>query len=155
MERYEIYTAGAMEAYDGTGKANEWREKVKDYFENSFRNVFIINPVDFYSYGSNLHKTESEIFRYDLFRLKKAHVVLVNLDCIRKSIGTCIELYEAFKSGIPVIGFIDKELNREGLIKEIHPWIYECITRIETGKYAREKAIAHIENYYLTGGEKE
>ena len=154
MERYEIYTAGAMEAYDGTDKASEWREKTERYFEDNFRNVFIVNPVDFYSYGSNLHKTESEIFRYDLFRLKKAHVVLVNLDSIRKSIGTCIEVYEAYKSGIPVIGFIGDELDKEELIKKIHPWIHECITRTETGTYAREKAIAHIENYYLTGGEK-
>lgn len=53
----------------------------------------------------------------------------MNLNDIRKSIGTCIEVYEAYKSDIPVIGFLDEELPVEAMVNLIHPWIYCCIDR--------------------------
>ena len=44
------------------------------------------------------------------------YVILVNLNDIRKSIGTCIEVYEAYKKDIPVIGFLNDELPIEAMI---------------------------------------
>lgn len=73
---------------------------------------------------------------------------MVNLNDIRKSIGTCIEVYEAYKNNIPVVGFLDDELPIEEMIKLIHPWIYCCVDRIETGKYSLNKAINYIIDYY-------
>lgn len=144
----KIYTAGAMEAYAGTNVAELWRKEVKEFFRNIDSNIKIINPTDYYAYGSNLHKSEQEIFKFDLRKVKESDVLFVNLNNIRNSIGTCIECYEAYKSGIPVIGFIDKDCTLEELIKIIHPWIYCCMDRIETGDDVMSKAMMYIKDYY-------
>lgn len=150
---FKIYLAGAMEAYDGTEKAKIWRKQVERYFDKYHYGVRVINPTDFYDYGSNIDKNDCEIFRFDLYNLKTSNLVLVNLDCIRKSVGTCIEIYEAYRSGIPVIAFLNEEdayvMNREDLRNKIHTWIYECCTRIETGETALSRALTHISDYYL------
>lgn len=143
-----IYTAGAMEAYANTNKAKKWRDEAKDFFEKYTDNFIVINPTEYYSYGKNYHKNYHEIFRFDLHKVKKSDLVLVNLNDIRKSIGTCIEVYEAHKSGIPVIGFIDEKLPNELLINLVHPWIYYCVDRIETGKNSMDQAFNYIISYY-------
>lgn len=81
-------------------------------------------------------------------KVKNSDVILVNLNNIRRSIGTCIEIYEAFRSDIPVIGFIDEELPIEAMIDLIHPWIYYCVDRIETGKGSMLSACQYIKEYY-------
>ena len=143
-----IYLAGAMEIYAGTNKAEEWREDVKNYFKNDSR-VNVISPVDFYNYGSNDYKTNREVFRLDLRLVKKSDILLVNLNDIRESIGTCIECYEAYKEGIPVIGFIDDVFDISDIPEIIHPWIYCCVDRIEVGNDSMQKALEYIGDYYL------
>ncbi len=143
-----IYTAGAMEAYANTDKAEKWRNGVKEFFNKYSDNFKIINPTDYYSYGNNYHKSDIEVFKFDLRKVKNSDIVLVNLDDIRKSIGTCIEVYEAYKNDIPVIGFLDEELPIEAMIDLIHPWIYCCIDRIETGKNSMLNACQYIKEYY-------
>lgn len=143
-----IYLAGVMEAYAGTNKAKEWRDEAKEFFSKYCEDVNVVSPVDYYAYGDNLHKTDNEIFRFDLFKVKQSDVLLVNLNDIRKSIGTCIEIYEAHKSGTPVIGFLSEELPIEDMIKLIHPWVYCCVDRIETGKDSIKSAMLYIRNYY-------
>lgn len=152
-KEFKIYTAGAMEAYQGTDKAKIWRKTARIYFEK-FRlnaiNVRVINPTDYYNFDCKLDNNDCEIFRFDLYKVKSADVVLVNLDSIRQSIGTCIEVYEAYRSGIPVIGFLDSEISsKDELRNKIHTWVYECCTRIETGNRAFENALEHISDYYL------
>lgn len=137
-----------MEAYAGTNKAEEWRIHVKDFFEKNSDDYRVINPTDYYQYGKNYHKTDKEVFRFDLRKVSNSDIVLVNLNDIRKSIGTCIEVYEAYKNNIPVVGFLDNELPVEEMIKLIHPWIYCCVDRIETGKDSLNKAINYIIDYY-------
>lgn len=73
------------------------------------------------------------MFRFDLRKVRRSDVILVNLNNIRKSIGSCIEVYEAYKSNIPVIGFLDDKLPIDELTALIHPWIYFCVDRIEMG----------------------
>lgn len=147
MAKFKVYLSGAMEAYAGTDKAKEWREYCKKYFR-TYTDITVFSPTDYYEYGKNAHKTEYEVFKYDLNNLRKADIVLINLNDIRKSIGTCIEVYEAYKNNIPVIGFIDKELPIEEMIKEIHPWIYCCIDRIESGNDSLNNSLHYISNYY-------
>lgn len=137
-----------METYTGTNKAEEWRIHVKDFFEKNTDDYKVINPTDYYQYDENYHKTDKEVFRFDLRKVSNSDIVLVNLNDIRKSIGTCIEVYEAYKNNIPVIGFLDDELPIEEMIKQIHPWIYCCVDRIETGKDSLDKAINYIVDYY-------
>ena len=133
-----------METYAGTNKAEEWRIHVKDFFEKNNDDYKVINPTDYYQYGKNYHKTDKEVFRFDLRKVSNSDIVLVNLNDIRKSIGTCIEVYEAYKNNIPVVGFLNDELPVEEIIKLIHPWIYCCVDRIETGKESLNKAINYI-----------
>ena len=137
-----------METYYGTNKAEEWRKYVKEVFDRYSDNYKIINPTDYYQYGRNYHKTDKEVFRFDLRKVDNSDIVLVNLNDIRKSIGTCIEVYEAYKNSIPIIGFLDDELTVEEMIKQIHPWIYCCVDRIETGENSLNKAINYIIDYY-------
>jgi nucleoside 2-deoxyribosyltransferase len=137
-----------METYAGTNKAEEWRIHVKDFFEKNNDDYKVINPTDYYQYGKNYHKTDKEVFRFDLRKVSNSDIVLVNLNDIRKSIGTCIEVYEAYKNNIPVVGFLNDELPVEEMIKLIHPWIYCCVDRIETGKESLSKAINYIIDYY-------
>ena len=137
-----------METYAGTNKAEEWRIHVKDFFEKNNDDYKVINPTDYYQYGKNYHKTDKEVFRFDLRKVSNSDIVLVNLNDIRKSIGTCIEIYEAYKNNIPVVGFLNDELPVEEMIKLIHPWIYCCVDRIETGKESLNKAINYIIDYY-------
>lgn len=137
-----------METYASTNKAEEWRRYVKDFFEKNTDNYRVINPTDYYQYGKNYHKTDKEVFRFDLRKVSNSDIVLVNLNDIRKSIGSCIEIYESYKNNIPVIGFLDDELPVEEMIKRIHPWIYCCVDRIETGKDSLNKALSYIIDYY-------
>ncbi len=136
-----------MEAYYGTNKAENWRKYVKEYFEKYCDNIKVISPTDYYAYGKNYHKSDKEVFRFDLHKVRTSDVVLVNLNDIRKSIGTCIEVYEAYKSDIPVIGFLDDELSLDETIKLIHPWIYCCVDRIETGEDSMIRACNYIRVY--------
>lgn len=137
-----------MEAYANTDKAEKWRKEVKHFFDEYSDNFKIINPTDYYAYGKYYHKTDVEVFRFDLHKVKKSDIVLANLNDIRKSIGTCIEVYEAHKNDIPVIGFLGEELPVEAMVELIHPWIYCCVDRIETGKDSLIEACRYIKEYY-------
>lgn len=137
-----------MEAYYGTNKAEKWRKEASEYFEKYTDDFKTINPTDFYQYGENYHKTDKEIFRFDLRNVSHSDIVLVNLNDIRKSIGSCIEIYEAYKNDIPVIGFLDKKLPVEKMKELIHPWIYCCVDRIETGERSMIDACDYINSYY-------
>ncbi len=142
------YLAGAMEAYHGTNKAENWRKDAKEYFKKYYNDIKVISPTDYYSYGENYHKTDKEVFRFDLHKVRTSDLLLVNLNDIRQSIGSCIEIYEAYKSDIPVIGFLDNELCVDKMIKLIHPWIYCCVDRIETGEDSMIRACNYIMDYY-------
>lgn len=148
MSKLKVYLSGAMEAYDGTEKAKEWREYCKSFLVNCDGSFAVFSPTDHYQYGINYHKNNHEIFRYDLYQTRTSDIVLVNLNDVRKSIGTCMELYEAHKSGIPVVGFIDDDISGEELIQKIHPWVYCCVDRIETGEDGLYKALDYIIEFY-------
>lgn len=143
-----IYLAGAMEVYAGTDEGERWRKDVKDYFKDDGR-VHIISPVDFYNYNCHFYKTNREVFKFDLRLVRQSDILLVNLKDIRKSIGTCIECYEAYKNNIPVIGFIGEVFMEINIPDIIHPWIHCCCDRIESGENSMYKALEYIEDYYL------
>lgn len=130
----------------------KWRREVKEWFKNNCNNqVKVINPTDFYEYGSNHHKTEKEIMRFELGILEKCDIVLVNLKDLNKSLGTSDEIKHAYDHNIPIIGFIETENELVGkqLYQFVHPWKVEQIMRIETGKDAMVKAMEYIRDYYI------
>lgn len=147
----EIYLAGAMACYGNeSNEAKEWREKAKEYFSKWSDSYRIVSPVDYYSIGSDCSKKPSEIMRFDLRKVREANLILVNLKDLDKSLGTSDEVFYAYTRGIPVIGFLETEgeLSESEVRTIIHPWKYEQIDRIETGKDAMKKAMDYIKYYY-------
>ena len=145
-----IYLIGAMQTYgDKSEKAKEWRNKVKEYFSKYCLDFECISPTDYYEYGSDFCKSNREVMRFDLRKVRESDVMLVNLKDIRKSVGSCDEIFYAYILGKPIIGFIEDDIDGEELINYVHEWKYEQIDRIETGKNALEKACEYIKDYYF------
>lgn len=148
----KIYLAGAMEAYENTNEAKEWRDKVVEYFKNYSDDFECVSPVEYYSYSDNCSKRSSEIMRFDLRKVRETNILLVNLKDIRKSVGTCDEIFYAYMKGNPIIGFIETSDNafaeRNYLENYVHPWKYEQIDRIEVGQDALFDACEYIKNFY-------
>jgi nucleoside 2-deoxyribosyltransferase len=116
-----------------------WRSTAKEWLESRECNYHVaaINPNDYYNFLEVKHKTEKEILRFDLHKVRTSNLILVNLN--GKSIGTAMELQHAYDNGIPVIGFKD-----DG--EEIHPWLdYVCDRVFKNLKDCLE----YIEEYYL------
>lgn len=147
MNRY-IYLAGAMGCYYNTDQHDypkKWREEVKEYVKKYYDDIKIISPTDYYEIGKNYHQSESEPMRFDLRMVRESNVVLVNLKDLDKSLGTSDEIFYAFISGKPIIGFLENEDD----ICNVHLWKIEQIDRIETGENAIKNAIDYIYRYYV------
>lgn len=145
-----IYLIGALQIYGNKSEeAKEWRNKVKEYFSKYCLDFECVSPTDYYEYGSDNHKSEREVMRFDLRKVRESDVMLVNLRDIRQSIGSSDEIFYAYMLGKPIIGFIEEDLTGDKLINYVHEWKYEQIDRIETGKCALEKACDYIKNYYF------
>ena len=116
-----IYLIGAMQIYgEKSEEAKEWRDKVKEYFSEYSLNFDCIAPTDYYEYGSDYHKSNREVMRFDLRKVREADIMLVNLKNIRQSVGSCDEIFYAYMLGKPIIGFIENDFEREELIVYIH-----------------------------------
>lgn len=143
----KIYLAGAMQIYgEESEKARKWRNEVKEYFSNYCLGFECISPVDFYEYGSNCSQSEREAMRFDLRKVKEADVILVNLNDVRKSLGTSDEILYAYVEGKPIIGFITEDV--DNVVNYVHPWKFEQLDRIETGENSMIRACDYIRNYY-------
>lgn len=138
-----VYLAGAM---SGTSFEDQiwWRDEfshqIHDKIDTCGCDVKyrIFNPVFYYNFNEKLHKTEREVFEFDINNLKKCDFVVANLNK-QHSIGTCMEIAIARDNGIPVIGlYEDKD--------ELHPWLSECCTRICS---SMEELVDHVFYYYL------
>lgn len=149
MRKFKIYTAGAMEVYGKESvHATEWRKKCKDFYSID-EDVKIVSPTDYYSYSTKYHKNGLEVMRFDLYKVKEADLILVNLNNVRNSIGTSDEIFYAWQHEKPIIGFIEKDVPDEELENLLHPWKYWQVSRIETGENAMRNALEYIRNFYL------
>ena len=124
---------------------SEWRIKMSDLLEEMADicncDVEVINPVEYYNFVEKRHQSEREVMQYDLNHVKTSDIIIVDLFGINSSIGTCIELYEAHDRNIPVIA-IDLIQKYD----DVHPWIKECITRVEN---SYENAAEYIRDFYM------
>ena len=144
-----IYLIEAMQVYgEKSDEAKEWRNRVKEYFNEYTLNFECIAPTDYYEYGSDYHKSNREVMRFDLRKVREADILLVNLKNIRQSIDSNDEIFYAYMLGKPIIGFLEDDITGGKLIDYVHEWKYEQIDRIETGKNALEKACGYIKEYY-------
>ena len=125
METCRMYLAGGM-----TGLTQEEQTKWRTRFQDAIKfgnydyekKPIFFDPTQNYSIFEQEHKSEREVFEYDLYNLKRSDLVVVNFNA-PKSIGTAMELAIAKENNIPVIG-----LNKDNT--ELHPWILECCTRV-------------------------
>lgn len=149
MRELTIYLAGAMSnlTYE---QMNSWRVRLK---KNILQEVLlydvkarIINPVSYYNFEYPVYKTEKEVMQFDLNLVRNSDIVIVNLDGLNTSIGTCIELYEAMKNNIPVLAFGDIETYDE-TYENLHPWIKECISRVDSSE---KELIEYLKDFYFT-----
>ena len=125
MESVKIYLAGGMSNLT-LEEQTKWRTRFQDAVEygeyDCKKKPIFFDPTHNYSIFEQEHKSEREVFEYDLYNLKRSDLVVVNFNA-PKSIGTAMELAIAKENDIPVIG-----LNKDNA--ELHPWILECCTRV-------------------------
>lgn len=141
MKEITIYLAGKMSGLSHN-QMNTWRLETENLLRNysSVTNstVNIINPVSYYNFEEKRYKSEREVMQFDINKVRGSDIIIVNMEGLNSSIGTCIECYEAYKREIPVLAFGSQEL-----FNEVHSWVQCCITRkddnyIETCKYIKD-----------------
>lgn len=121
---------------------SKWRKNISEAIKtegcDSDKRVSIFNPVNYYNFEINSHKSEKEIMEFDLYNLRNSNLVIVNFND-EKSIGTAMELMLAKEYNIPIIAFGTKD-------KQIHPWLIECCTRVCDDM---REVVDHIIQFYL------
>lgn len=140
METVKIYLSGGMGSLSYE-EQSKWRLKVINaikYNNDYDKKPIFFNPVDYYNFEEKMHKSEREVFEFDLNNLRNSDLVIVNFND-PKSIGTAQELILAKEYRIPVIAF---GVNNQ----EIHPWLLECCTRVCND--IRE-VVSHVVEFYL------
>ena len=138
--RTKIYLAGACHCESDEGK--EWRTKatqiLKQAAEWADAKVEIINPLNYFSYSENKHKSHKQVKRFYLNEIKTCNVVLVNLKNSALSCGTCMEIQFAVDNMIPVIGF-----NNDNA----YPWVAEVDCDVVFNNLL--EAVDYIRDYYM------
>ena len=140
METIKVYLAGACKHLDDEGA--EWRERATKMLEQAAEwneiKVKVINPLEYFSYAENKHKTHRQVKGVYMNKVKKSDVVLVSLDDSDKSVGTGQEVQFAVDHNIPVIGFGKTNM---------YPWIsdVDCTVSFDT----ITEAIDHIRDCYM------
>lgn len=144
-KKIKIYLAGKMNGltYQEMGL---WRQEIENKFliQSMLTNytVMVLNPVKLYNFEEVKHQSEKEIMNYDISHVVTSDIIIVNLDGLATSDGSKIEIYEAnYNRKIPVIAFGDKEL-----YNNLHPWLKECITRVEKNI---EDVVDYIRDFYM------
>lgn len=143
METFKIYLSGGM----GSLSFDEqicWRYEVNNAVNDKYsvvsdaKRLYWFNPVEHYNFQEKLHRTEREVFEYDLHKLRESDLIIVNFND-PSSIGTAMELVLAKEMKIPIIGLNEDET-------ELHPWLVECCTRICD---TMAELIDHVVDFYL------
>jgi nucleoside 2-deoxyribosyltransferase len=157
-EKVKIYLAGCEGYYINNFPDYkyylDWRQEADFWLNNNSNdNVTIINPCDYYDYKANYHKSEAEVRRFLLNKVRHSDIVLVNLDHIKDSAGTMNEIFVANELNIPVIGFYEFS-NKDTFLCDNRyleePWIMDACHRIEDSEStALLDAMIYIRDYYL------
>lgn len=141
----KIYLCGKMSGLN-FDEMNSWRKRVEDALKikSGFTGtpITVVNPVVYYNFEEKRHQTEIEVEEFDLAHVITSNIIIVNLDGLKDSIGTIIELHDAhYHHRIPVIAFGDRKL-----YDELHPWIKNDITRVEDDIVG---VVNYIRDFYL------
>lgn len=141
----KIYLAGKMNGLSFE-EMNNWRnevfQKLLSLSEMYNIKLNVVNPVLYYNFEEKRHQTEIEVEEFDLAHVISSDIVIVNLNGLKDSIGTIIELHDAhYHNKIPVIAFGDKEL-----FNNLHPWVKNDITRVENNI---NDVVTYIRDFYM------
>lgn len=124
-----IYLAGKMGGLN-KNEMTKWRKFVSTeldrYSDAANYKVNVISPCDYFSFDEQRHQNEQEVMKFDLGLVHSSDIVVVNTNGLNSSIGSAIEIYEAWKSDIPVIAY-----DENGDYKTLHSWLKCCIARVE------------------------
>lgn len=136
-----IYLAGGMSGLTFE-EQNLWRSKIKNSilygeYEYEYKPLFFCPPL-YYNFEEKRHNNEKEVMNFDLNRLRKSDLVIVNFNS-PNSIGTAMEIAIAYEHRIPIVGINENNV-------ELHPWLEESVTRM---CYNLREAIKHVVEYYL------
>lgn len=145
MRDFNIYLSGGMTGLSEQDASN-WRKIIReaielgDYsFYDYIKHPRFFDPTSYYCIANPTHKSEREVFEFDLASLRKSDLVIVNFNA-PQSIGTAMELVLAKELNIPVIG-----INPNCYV--LHPWLLECVTRMCD---SWQELFEHVAEYYLS-----
>lgn len=145
LSEFCVYLAGGMAGFSREEQGG-WRAEVYDRLMNGDSyygykyELDVFNPVIYYNYFEKQHKTEKEVLRYELDKLRKSDLLVVNFDTSEHSKGTMAEIAVAYEHRIPIIGLSSDW-------KNLHTWEIEMSTRICEDM---DELIEHILLFYLT-----
>nr|DAH04899.1 MAG TPA: deoxyribosyltransferase [Bacteriophage sp.] len=125
-----IYLAGKMDGLSDS-EMKKWRNLLKSelekYSDIANYKTNVVSPCDYFNFNEQRYQNEQEIMKFDLSLVKNSDIVIVNTNGLNSSIGSIIEVYEAWKNDIPVIAY-----DENGDYRTIHPWLKCCITRADS-----------------------
>lgn len=125
MQKTTVYLAGGITGLSKE-EATQWRNLAKDLLNSYGGGRFrCFSPTDHYSIfvdGNNIN--ERAAMNYDLYRLRRSDVVLINMNNPR-SLGTMAEISLAYELKIPMVAYRDNNPSKVSVDK-IHPW-QECM----------------------------
>lgn len=141
MKKIQIYLAGKMTGLTYK-EMNQWREDfLTTVVEYDFYDKFhCINPVLYFNFEEKRYQSDKEVMDFDLRKVSSSDIIVVNLQGLNDSIGTCIELYEAYKRGIPILAIGDDDT-----YTNLHPWLKVFITRHD---HSYREVIEYINDFY-------
>lgn len=142
MKEFHIYLSGPMSNLSFE-EQNEWRMQmirdIKGYEAYGVEKAPVFfNPVFYYNFEDQNYKSEREVMEFDLNRLRKSDLVIVNFNRT-DSLGTAMELAVANELRIPVVGLNEGE-------KPLHPWLKCCVSRMCGSK---AELVEHVVDFYL------
>lgn len=144
MENLTVYLSGGMQSFgkEQFDKSNDWRRYFKSTLENYYGayRVSVFNPNDKFNFKDEpRYASEDEVMRYDLYRLRKADLIIVNFND-PKSLGTMAEIAIGYDRGIPILG-----LNEDKTV--LHSWQIGFCERIFENA---DDLSDYVEEFYLS-----
>lgn len=139
-----IYLAGKMGGLSDS-EMKKWRDLLKSelekYSDMVNYKINVVSPCDYFNFEEQRYQNEQEIMKFDLSLVRDSDIVIVNTNGLNSSIGSAIEVYEAWKSDIPVIAY-----DENGDYKTTHPWLKCCITRADS---CATDICEYIKDFYM------
>lgn len=134
MKDYVFLSGPVKHTDDGEG----WRNEVFSFARDADWYLRIFDPCEYfdYSWSDEFQKSDRQIREYYFQAIKKANVVLCNLNETEFSVGTGMEVQYAVDHDIPVIGWGTEV---------VYNWVKDsCTVVFDT----LEDALEYITMYY-------